>query len=448
MRTLYIDCFSGLAGDMLLGALFDLAAQLGEADRVNPAQLERELESLNLPEWHIEVERRLKQGIAGLGVRVVTPWGVEHVEDHSEHSHAHSHEHSHEHSHGLELVQILDLIKGSGLDHDVITKASKVFNLLGLAEARAHHVPIDRVHFHEVGMVDSIVDIVGVAWCLNQLRVTRVLSAPPPLNRGWVKCAHGVMPLPAPATGHLLEGIPTEASPLRVELVTPTGAAIIKALADEVTSSWPHPPVLATGWGAGTRDLPDRPNLVRVTCHAEETLQHEEVLNCVLLETNLDDHTPEMLAAACQVFLQEGALDVWQQPIMMKKGRVGVLLSVLCPLDQRARFERFILEHTSTLGVRGTEVRRTVLARRRLWVSSPWGDCPVKVSRSTDLSARQNTRAHWKLKPEYDVIIKLAQESQGARDEISRWVIQRAYEILASGEVTWSDLEIMGGEQS
>ena len=459
MRALYIDCFSGLAGDMFLGALFDLAEHLGEADRVNPRALHEALKSLKLPHWEFQVTRVQKHGISGIEVSVCTPWGIEEVVDLTEddkrehslkheheqevdevhthehthehthnHTHEHTHEHSHEHAHGLTFKEVIQLIQSSDLDQLTVQRALKVFTCLGEAEARAHDLPIDDVHFHEVGMIDSIVDIVGVAWCLTQLNVTKITSAPPPVNRGWVRCAHGVMPLPAPATAHLLEGLPTITSTLKVELITPTGAALIKAFAEDVSDQWPSRPSLAVGWGAGKRNLSDRPNLVRVV--VSDLDPEHNVPACVILSCNLDDLTPEHLASTCQLLLDRGALDVWQTPILMKKGRGGVQLNLLCDLQKRIQFETLILRHTTTLGVRGHKVTRVTLPRYVREVDTPWGQCSVKISLIEMRHKGEMSQKRWRVKPEHDQVVRLSRHAELSTAELSRWVTERAYQLI------------------
>lgn len=449
MRTLYIDCFSGVAGDMMLAGLLDLADHLGVTDAVSVETLTDALRSLELPEWEVKVEERHKMGLRGLGVRVITPWGEEetsdhpHSRDHShEHSHDHSHDHAHTHQHGLSLTEILSKIQSSSLTSRVKTLAVDAFMALGQAEARAHGVKLESVHFHEVGMIDSIVDIVGSAWCIDALNIHRVIAAPPPINRGWVKCAHGVMPLPTPATSFLLEGIPTSPSPHEVELVTPTGAAMIRAWSAEVTSALSSAPTLAIGWGAGRRDLADRPNLLRLilservaSIEAGSDLPPTE---CWLIEANIDDQSPESLATARDTLLALGALDAWLTAIVMKEGRSATQLSVLCEPSRVHDFEGLVLRHTTAIGCRRTRYERAVLPRRLLTVETMFGECRVKVTQTPHSVGTTS----WRLKVEHREARALARERGLTLAEVERVVLSRAYAVLQAGQVTWDQLEL------
>ena len=447
MRTLYVDCFSGLAGDMMLGGLLDLAERLGIGDQVNHKSLSEALSALSLPPWQIDIEPRHKQGIRGLGVKIMTPWGEERVEDvtpdhhHADHHHA-EHDHAEHHKHGLSLAQILDMIKSSDLNSRVKRRSREVFEVLGEAEGAAHGVdPLD-VHFHEVGMVDSLVDIIGSAWCLDALDITRVISAPPPLNRGWVRCAHGLMPLPAPATAFILTGVETAQSPHQVELVTPTGAAMIRAWSHQVTSSWPADPALAIGWGAGKRDLSDRPNLLRLVI-SESALSSPPPTpdlppaECWLIEANIDDQSPEALATARDLILSSGALDVWLTPIVMKEGRSAVKLSVLCVSGRVDHLERLLLTHSAAIGCRRSRWTRTVLPRRLFQVATSLGSCQVKVTRLPDVTNDER----WRLKVEHRDARKIASVHELSLAEVEREVLDKAHALLRSGQVTWDHLD-------
>ena len=479
MRTLYIDCFSGLAGDMMLGALLDLSEQLGVKDQVNTTSLFEALSAIPLPPWQIEVDTCHKQGIRGLGVKITTPWGEERVEDavlehydpinSSYHEHTHSESYHHDtssseilridkedesnhaqtrarhqnhsnHEHGLSLAQIISLIDASPVPQQVKQRSQEVFDILGVAEGRAHGIaPLD-VHFHEVGMVDSIVDIIGSAWCLTKLNITHIISAPPPLNRGWVKCAHGVMPLPTPATGFILEGIETIQSPHQVELITPTGAAMLRAWSHTITATWPTDPAIAMGWGAGKRDLPDRPNLLRVVLSESKQSGQQSSSSpptiCWLIEANIDDQSPEAIATAKGLLLSAGALDVWLTAIVMKEGRSAVKLSVLCVAERIAELERLLLIHSSAIGCRRTRWERTVLPRRFLKVVTSIGTCQVKVTQLPDAK----TSDHWRIKVEHRDARHLARQNDLSVAEVERRVLDQAHLLLNSGQLTWEHL--------
>ena len=463
MNTLYLDCFSGIAGDMLLAALFDLAMHRGVSDTVNPQTLEQALSTLKLPKWSLELKQSQKRGIQGLQVSVMTPWGEERVEDphhdhphhdHPHHAHPHHphHDHPHHshddphheaHEHGLKLKDILKMIDDSELNDGVKERASKVFKRLGDAEAQSHGVPWKDVHFHEVGMIDSIVDIVGVAWCLDKIEVKRIISAPLPINRGWVKCAHGLMPLPAPATARLLIGLPTIPSDERVELVTPTGAAMIAAWANEVTDRLPNEPIKAIGIGAGKRDLPNRPNLLRVFLYEDhhETCgddRNSPPLECWRIETNLDDMTPEHLAFMCKKLFEMGALDVWTTPIIMKKGRSAITLSALCDLETRSTIEHTLLRHSTAIGLRSDRVFRSVLPRRLMAIETRWGELDVKVSKLE----RREGGTEWKVKPEFDHIERISEVHQVPIAHLHSEAVSLAKALLErEGDSLWSTLK-------
>ena len=474
-RTLYIDCFSGIAGDMFLGALFDLAEHLECAEQVNPSRLKLALQNCSLPPWNLELISCTKLGLEGKKLRVLTPWGEEKVEDlnddhrHShvsltETNHKHSHEtslesspnqlndHSHEslydHVHGLNFLEIKTLIETSRLSKITIERALKVFELIGQAESRAHGVPMADVHFHEVGMLDSIIDILGVAWCLEQLNIKRILSAPPPINRGWVRCAHGVLPLPAPATAFILEGLKTCPSPHHVELITPTGAAMIKAWADVITSNLPSLPVEAIGLGAGQRDLKDRPNLLRLFAYSSEQSDLDSMMNidrpstsCWLYESNIDDMRAEDLAVLTELLFKAGALDVWQSSIMMKKNRLACLLSVLCTEADAQQIESTLLFHSTSIGCRRQRVERKVLRRRFLNIDTKWGPCRIKVSRLR--SNEPDTKDLWRYKPELEDLKALASESGQSIEALRAHIyVQLNTQSYPETEAFWASLKL------
>ena len=453
MRTLYIDCFSGLAGDMMLGALLDLGAA---TEGVTLSALREALTSLDLPPWQIEAEERIKSGVRGLKV-MISASGIEEppsppydptasadqappqegmtedVETHNPSSDVSSdHGAPHEHEHGYTYRGIRHMLSDSTLDPDVKDRALSVFDALAMAEGKVHGCAPQEVHFHEVGMVDSVLDIVGSAWCLTRLKINRVHFAPPPVGRGWIRCAHGVMPLPAPATAHLLEGIEVIPSTLERELVTPTGAAMISAWADEVTSTLPRGTLVRVGWGAGGMDLADRPNLVRgfIFETSERTsaphLSPSQEMSC-LLETNLDDCSAELIAHACALFLEAGALDVWQSSITMKKGRSAIRLSLLCRTQDQALFERLIFNHTSTLGVRSSYVGRRVLRRSMYHIPIDRETVRVKVGwvgQSIDDAQISN------IAPEYEDAARVALQRSIPLKEIYEEVIAEARRLL------------------
>ena len=373
MKTLYLDVFSGLSGDMFLGALLDLG--------VDFAALERGLAKLGVGGYHLHAERKTKAGIAGV-------WFTVHLE--TEHSHSHDYAHGHhEHSHAesRDFRQIQELINRSALSGWVKDKAVAVFRRVAEAEGKIHGQPPEQVHFHEVGAVDSIVDIVGACLALELLGRPRVLASAVVDGTGWVKCAHGLLPVPAPATLEILaaRGIALTQCEERQELVTPTGAALLAEFAE---SFGPMRGLAVTriGYGLGTRDNQTRPNVLRA-CLGEAVTEVAppvggwETDTVAVLETNLDDLNPEILGHFVETALAAGALDVFHTPIQMKKNRPGVLLTVLCAPDEADQFTTMILRETSTFGVRRTTAERRKLRREFKIVATPHGPVTVKLGR-------------------------------------------------------------------
>ena len=455
MRVLYLDCFSGVSGDMALGALLDLLATLrGVSAEGVAGELRAALKGLVLPPWTLEVGDRLKLGVRGLKVTIrargveegpapahapapapapahapiarFAPAAVLAPSRAPSRAPAAPAQYAHEgnaHAHGYTYAQLRALLTSGGLSEGVRARALSVFDALAAAEGRVHGCAPEAVHFHEVGMVDSVLDVVGASWCLEALGVGEVRSAPPPVGRGWVRCAHGVMPLPAPATAHLLEGMSVTSTEHKRELVTPTGAALLRGLRAEVTEQLPRAPLrlLGVGWGAGSLDLEDRPNLLRVMLfeppspspsrpQPSESPPDAPPRQCWLVESNIDDSTPERLAFACEQLLRAGALDVWQGAITMKKGRAAVTVSALCALRDLEAIEQVFLCETSALGVRRSLVERSVLPREVVRVSTPYGEGRVKVALRPD-GARS-------VAPEYEDVARLAREGGVGFEEV------------------------------
>lgn len=354
MRIAYFDCLSGISGNMILGALL--------ACGLEKAVLLRELRKLPLAGWALSVERVLRRGISATHVSV------------DEQAHGHGHGHHHHPHRGL--GDILQLIADSELSAAVKAKAAAIFTRLGEAEAAVHGTTPDQVHFHEVGAVDAIVDIVGAAIGLDALGIERIVASPLPLGQGWITCAHGEFPVPAPATAMLVQGVPIAETTIEGELVTPTGAAIITTLAARF-GPLPAMTVRHAGYGAGTRDLP-RPNVLRLFIgdEAAETAP----ATVVGLETNLDDLPGEVTGYLMDRLFAAGALDVFFSPIQMKKNRPGVLVRVLCTPEDEAICTDLLFRETTTLGVRRTTYGRAVLPREIRTVATPLGPVRVKVS--------------------------------------------------------------------
>ena len=388
MRIAYLDCFSGISGDMMLGALVGAG--------VDPELFRRTVAALGV-EAEIAVRQVDRSGIHCTKIDVVTAAGEqddahvvlaarEHSRDHSheqghshdhEHGHKHGHEHSHEHHHGRSLTEITALISKTPLEDSARTLALRAFRLLGEAEAKIHNVPVEKIHFHEVGAVDAIVDIVCAAAGCVSLGVDRWISSPVNVGGGSVKCAHGVFPVPAPATAELLIGARTYSSGVQSELVTPTGAALLRAL-DVEFAALPEMAAGRIGYGAGSRDPKGYANVLRLTIGESDGAQPGEDVVTVI-ETAVDDLTPEIIGYVIEQALAAGALDVMAAPVQMKKNRPGHLITVLCHPQDAPRMADLLLQESSALGVRMRQERRRIMERRFENVSTPWGDVRVKL---------------------------------------------------------------------
>ena len=342
MKTLYLECKMGAAGDMLMAALYELLS--GEQKKI----FLHTMNGLGLPGVEVAPTAARTGGIAGTHMKV-TVHGHEEHEHHHEHGHDHHHDHEHEHHHHHHATpgHIGAIIDGLSLPREVKEKVRKVYNAIAQAEARAHGCEVGDVHFHEVGALDAVADVVGVCYALHLLSPDMVAASPVHVGSGTVKCAHGVMPVPAPATAELLLGIPTYGGEVQGELCTPTGAALLKTF---VQSFGPMPAMETEriGYGLGTREF-EQVNCVRAFWGEENRRESD---NIVELVCNIDDMTPEALAFACRRLLEAGALDVYTTPGTMKKGRPGWVLTVLCDPSQENGIVRQIFAHTSTNGLR------------------------------------------------------------------------------------------------
>jgi hypothetical protein len=349
MTIAYFDCFSGISGDMILGALVDLGLDIGD--------LLSTLSSLDLEEFRLETREVSSYGLRATKVDVIVPESV--------------------------LVRtfnnIRDLIENSALPQRVKATSLEIFMRLASAESVVHGKPIDQVHFHEVGAVDSIVDIVGIAYGVYALGISEVFSSPLPLGHGMIKTAHGSLPVPAPAVLEILQDTPTYGRGIPTEIVTPTGAAVIKTLA---TSFGVAPPMRIdkVGCGAGTKDI-GIPNLLRVVTGVplEYPAEGEEL--AYLVSTNIDDMNPEFYDYVIERLLDAGAHDVWLTPIQMKKTRPGTIITVLCSPGEASALKRILLDETSTFGLRTSTVMKKAVEREVIEVETPWGKVAVKVGR-------------------------------------------------------------------
>jgi hypothetical protein len=382
MKTLYLDTFSGISGDMFLGLLVDLGVPL--------ADIENELRKLPVSGYRLEVKREKRQGIEAAKVTVVND----------------------EHHHHRTWADIDRMLADSPLEGKAKDLARRIFRRIGNAEAKIHGTALETVHFHEVGAVDSIVDVVGAAVGLQLLGAAQIVCAPLPMTRGVVRCAHGTFPLPAPATLEILKGLPVVADPAEVELVTPTGAAI----AAEIAFFGPMPTMTmtATGYGAGDRHLSDRPNLLRGLLGeavAEQALEQDRV---AILESHLDDANPEWLGALMDSLLAAGAFDVGYSALQMKKNRPGLALTVISPPHLAEQMARKILRESSAAGVRFQESRRYKLRSEPATVTTTLGEAQVKHFYEGTLRLRTV--------PEFDSCRQLAIASGRPLPEVYRLV--------------------------
>ncbi|MGE5626975.1 MAG: nickel pincer cofactor biosynthesis protein LarC [Solirubrobacterales bacterium] len=352
MKILYYDCFSGISGDMNLGAMLDMG--------VDEGYLVSELSKLNIDhEFEIKTCKDQRKGIKGTKVDVV----VKH----------HHHEHTHHHHRNLKDIE--NIINLSALNDNVKNLSLNMFNKIAEAEGKVHGKSIYEVHFHEVGAIDSIIDITGAAICLDFLKVDKIMCSSVELGGGFVKCAHGLIPVPAPATVEILKGIPVKSGIVPFETTTPTGAAILASNVNEF-SDMKDFIIEKTGYGVGNRDT-DIPNVLRVYIGKKkpESIDKDQVW---LLECNIDDMNPELLEYITEKIFNEGALDVYKIPILMKKERLGIIYSVLCQEEQKEILKDIIFTETSTLGIREQLFKRTILTREFENVDTCFGKAKIK----------------------------------------------------------------------
>jgi len=374
-RILFYDCFAGISGDMNLAALIDLG--------VDPAYLFNELKKLGVDEFEIKCQKDIKRGITGTRVEVIV----------KEHHHNHNH---HQHS---TYKEIRKLIEKSELSDYVINKSIAIFLKLAEAEGKIHNQPVEEVHFHEVGAVDSIVDIVGAAICIEYLKPSKIIASRIELGSGMVKCAHGMFPVPAPATSELLKGIPVKSGNVPFEATTPTGAAILAVMVDEFIEK-PEFAIEKTGYGIGHKDS-EIPNVLRVyLCATDKSGLKTD--KAAIIECNIDDMNPEIYDHLLEKLFREGADDVFITPMIMKKSRPAVILSVLCSLAIKEKLIEVLLYETSSIGVRTYEVTKHILSREIIDFNTSFGMVKVKKSWLGDSII--------KYKPEYDDCSRIAKE--------------------------------------
>ena len=462
MRIAYLDCFSGMSGDMFLGALIDAGVSLKLLDETVAA--------LDIGA-RLAISKVNRSGITATKVDVFIQgekelrreefWANEATHGHP-HSHQHEHHHGvqahvggesgvparleardarpsstdsavpragtpaphkHEHDHGRSLTEIKRIIQDSAISAQAKKMAIHIFEALGAAEAKIHNMDIESVHFHEVGAVDAMVDIIGAAVGAEALGVDEIICSPLNVGGGTVKCAHGTFPVPAPATVELLQGAPVFSSGIQAELLTPTGAAIVKTLATRF-GAFPEMKIEKSGYGAGTRDFPGHANVVRLTVGeaASHLAANTNQQTISVLEANLDDLNPQVFGYVLDRLLAEGALDVFSMPVQMKKNRPGTLLTILCKPEDSARLTKIVFTETTTLGVRQRQEQRSTLTRRWFPVSTPWGEVRMKIA------SMNGTVTNYA--PEYEDCRRIAEEKHVPLKSVMQEAMQ-AYLLAA-----------------
>lgn len=379
MKTLYLECNMGAAGDMLMAALLEL--------HPNQEDFIKRLNNLNIPDVHIEKTTDKKCGITGAHIKV-TVGGI----DEDEHIHDHYHHHHH-HSH---LSDIEHIIGHLNLPQKVHNDVISVYRLIAEAESKAHNCNIENIHFHEVGTMDAIADITGVCMLINELGADEIIASPINTGKGQVKCAHGILPVPAPATAYILRDVPVYSNNIEGELCTPTGAALLKHFVSKFTSM-PVMKIKKTGYGLGTKDF-EAANCVRAFIGETE----DKTDKVIELICNVDDMTGERIGFAVNRLFDGGALDVFTTPIFMKKNRPAVLLTCICSEDNRDKLVHLIFKHTTTIGIRENISNRYVLDRTEEVVSTRYGDVRIKKSSGYGVVKR---------KAEYDDLEKISKEN-------------------------------------
>ena len=406
MKTLYLDCGMGAAGDMLTAALLELLP--------DPDGFVDELNALGIPGVQYRREASVKCGITGTHMSV-TVNGVE-ESDHA-HAHHHDHEHTHEHEHTNEhehtphqhssLHRIRHIISGLHLPEAVQHNAKAVYGLIAEAESRAHNVPVTEIHFHEVGTMDAVADVVAVCLLMDRLAPERVIVSPIHVGSGHVHCAHGILPVPAPATAYILQGLPIYGGSVKGELCTPTGAALLKHFATEF-GEMPVMRVGAIGYGMGKKDFPAANCVRSMLGEAGESSHTVCQLSC-----NVDDMTAEAISFSMDRLFDAGALEVYTTPAGMKKSRPGTLICALCPEAAREAVVEAMLRHTTTIGIRESLCRRYVLERHIESIETPYG-----VVRRKDSCGYGVTRSKY----EYDDLARIAEERRISLSEVAALV--------------------------
>lgn len=451
MRIAYLECFSGMSGDMFLGALVDAG--------VSQKLLEDAVEALNVGA-RLEISRVVRSGISATKVDVWVDGEKDlpreeywerpekhehsherdekaHQDEHGKHSHSHNGEnsragapvaHQYSHEHGRGLIEIRHIISAASISDQAKKTAIAIFEALGAAEAKIHNTSVESLHFHEVGAVDAMVDIVCAAVGVEALGVDEIICSPLNVGGGTVKCSHGTFPVPVPATVELLKNAPVYSSGVQAELVTPTGAAIVKTLTSRFTE-FPEMKIHKSGYGAGSRDFPGHPNVVRLTigessAHASATNTTTETIT--VLEANLDDLNPQVFGYVMDRLLEEGALDVFGMPVQMKKNRPGTLLTVLCKPEHVSTLTQLIFTETTTLGVRRRDENRETLSRRWENVPTSWGNVRIKIA------SMNGTVTNYA--PEYEDCRRIAAEHHVPLKQVMAAAIESYLSLFAVAE--------------
>lgn len=410
MKTLYIECNTGCAGDMLTAALMGLF----ESD-LERNEFADKMNNIGIPGLEFSWEHKVTCGINGIHVHVKINGQEETVSDVHEHSHEHHHheEHSHEHHHEHHSLSVISgIINSLKIDEDVKQNAINVYNTIASAESHAHNAPVEQIHFHEVGNLDAVTDVVAVCLLIKQFAdsCTQILASPVATGSGFVKCAHGILPVPAPATEFILRGIPTYSSQIKGELTTPTGAALLKTFAKEFCPV-PQMKVYRTGYGTGTKEFSMNnfpvANCVRVF-HGESAENKDSVTE---FSCNIDDMSSEELSFAQSRLFEEGALDVFTTPVFMKKNRSAFMLSVMCRNSDREKIIQCLFRNTTTIGVREKICSRYVLDRNEESLETEYGT----VRRKTSFGFGTE-----RSKLEYEDLAKIAKETGKSIMEIRR----------------------------
>jgi uncharacterized protein (TIGR00299 family) protein len=422
MRIGYLECFSGISGDMLLGALVDAGVPF--------ACLEETTAALNVGA-RLEMRKVNRGGIAAIKVDVFTPDSpaaepAHTHHDHPEHEHhVHTHEIHQHHAPHRSLSAIIEIIRSATLTYAVKQRSIRAFQLLGEAEAAIHSIPVEQVHFHEVGAVDTIVDIVCAAAGVETLGVDRWLSSPLNVGSGTVVCQHGTLPVPAPATLALLGDAPVYAAGEPMERVTPTGAALLRML-DVQYAKLPAMRILKTGYGAGGRETQGQPNLLRLLVGEEETAEITAAESIAVIETVIDDCNPQILSYVSELLLAAGAWDVYRSSVQMKKGRAGVQVTVLCRPDLVHALQELLFRETTTIGLRWRLENKVALAREFVEVNTSLGKVRIKI-------ARFNSGKIANAAPEYEDCRKIAAEHSLPLKQVMEEAMQ-AYAKYHKGE--------------